>query len=64
MGAVPLIDLEPWFRGGAADRAAVARRVDEALQDSGFLLITGHGVDPGLRAETRRLAREFFGSLQ
>ncbi|MGC7094867.1 isopenicillin N synthase family dioxygenase [Amycolatopsis lurida] len=60
MGAVPLIDLRPWFHGDAGDRAAVARRVDDALQDSGFLLITGHGVAPELRAETRRLAREFF----
>jgi isopenicillin N synthase-like dioxygenase len=57
---VPLVDLEPWFHGSPADRAAVAARIDRALQDSGFLLITGHGVAPELRARTRARAREFF----
>ena len=57
---VPLIDLTPWFRGDAADRADVARQVDQALRTSGFLLITGHGVPPGVRARTRAVAREFF----
>jgi isopenicillin N synthase-like dioxygenase len=57
---VPLIDLEPWFHGSATDRAAVAASIDRALQDSGFLLITGHGVPASLRAETRIQARKFF----
>jgi isopenicillin N synthase-like dioxygenase len=34
--------------------------VDAALQKAGFLLVTGHGVDPGLRAEVRAAARRFF----
>lgn len=58
---VPLIDLEPWFHGTATGRAAVADQVDRALQDSGFLLVTGHGVDSSLRTDTRRQARRFFG---
>ncbi len=57
---VPVIDLAPWFGGDAGDRAAVARQVDEALRTSGFLLITGHQVPAGLRAEARAVAREFF----
>ncbi|MET0132809.1 MAG: 2-oxoglutarate and iron-dependent oxygenase domain-containing protein [Kibdelosporangium sp.] len=57
---VPLIDLAPWFHGSTTDRAAVAAEVDRALQDSGFLLITGHGVPASLRADTRARAREFF----
>jgi isopenicillin N synthase-like dioxygenase len=57
---VPLVDLEPWFHGSPADRAAVAAQIDHALQDSGFLLITGHGVAASLRADTRARAREFF----
>jgi isopenicillin N synthase-like dioxygenase len=57
---VPLIDLTDWFDGAAADRAAVARQVDEALRASGFLLITGHRVPAELRAQTRSVAREFF----
>lgn len=58
--AVPLIDLTPWFHGGPRERAGVAAKVDEALRDSGFLLITGHGVPDELRARTRELSRRFF----
>ncbi|MEV6108149.1 2-oxoglutarate and iron-dependent oxygenase domain-containing protein [Streptomyces sp. NPDC051940] len=57
---VPTIDLGPWFSGDAAARGRVAARVDEALQSAGFLLVTGHGVDPALRSGIRSAAREFF----
>ncbi|WP_372478110.1 isopenicillin N synthase family dioxygenase [Streptomyces barringtoniae] len=57
---VPTIDLRPWLAGGEEARAALARTVDQALQTAGFLLVTGHGVEPELRAAIRRAAREFF----
>ncbi|WP_086824420.1 isopenicillin N synthase family oxygenase [Allokutzneria sp. NRRL B-24872] len=57
---VPSIDLEPWFHGSASDRRAVASTVDSALRESGFLLVTGHGVPTELRASVRASAREFF----
>ncbi|MGX1132341.1 isopenicillin N synthase-like dioxygenase [Streptomyces glaucescens] len=57
---IPAIDLRPWLDGGPDDRARTARTVDEALRRAGFLLVTGHGVDPGLRARIRAAAREFF----
>ncbi|MEV6931639.1 2-oxoglutarate and iron-dependent oxygenase domain-containing protein [Dactylosporangium sp. NPDC051485] len=60
MTAIPLVDLEPWFSGDAADRAAVAAEIDRALQVSGFLLVTGHGVPADLRERTRAAARRFF----
>ena len=52
----PIIDLTPWFTGGADGQRAVAATVDEALRTSGFLLITGHGVPDEVRAaaETHR----------
>jgi isopenicillin N synthase-like dioxygenase len=59
-GHVPVIDLTAWFSGDAAARAAVARQVDEALQTSGFLLITGHGIPARVRAQARAAARDFF----
>ncbi|MYV53559.1 isopenicillin N synthase family oxygenase [Streptomyces sp. SID3212] len=57
---VPTVDLGPWRSGDPAARAALAATVDEALRRAGFLLVTGHGVDPALRARIRAAAREFF----
>jgi len=57
---IPTVDLRPWLSGDADTRAAIARTVDEALQTAGFLLVTGHGVDPALRAGVREAARAFF----
>src|SRR3954453_16102995 len=58
--SVPLVDLSPWFAGTSEGRAEVAGRIDRALRESGFLLVTGHGVPDDLRRRTRELAREFF----
>jgi isopenicillin N synthase-like dioxygenase len=58
--SVPVIDLEPWFTGDEQAREAVAAQVDQALQTSGFFLVTGHGVPDELRAEVRAQARAFF----
>jgi len=38
------VDLEPFRLGDGADRAAVAVEIDRACRDSGFLLVSGHGV--------------------
>jgi isopenicillin N synthase-like dioxygenase len=47
---IPTVDL----------RSPDAAAVDEALQKAGFLLVTGHGVNPELRAELRAAAHRFF----
>jgi isopenicillin N synthase-like dioxygenase len=57
---IPTVDLGPWLSGDPAARAAVARSVDDALRTAGFLLVTGHGVDPELRRRLRDAARAFF----
>jgi isopenicillin N synthase-like dioxygenase len=57
---VPSIDLRPWLHGDHQDRRRLAERVDDALRTAGFLLITGHGVDPAVRGRVRAHAREFF----
>ena len=59
MNAIPTIDLRTWHAGGP-EAAALATQIDVALQRAGFLLVTGHGVDAGLRAEVRAAARRFF----
>lgn len=57
---IPVIDLGPWLAGDPQTRARTAATVDAALRTAGFLLVTGHGVDPELRREIRSLARRFF----
>jgi len=57
---VPIIDIAPYRHGGAADKQAVARAVDRACRDIGFLVITGHGVDPALIAKMREVSHAFF----
>src|SRR5881409_1102367 len=57
---IPTVDLRPWLDGDGQARAGIARTVDEALQTAGFLLVTGHGVDPALRSAIREAARAFF----
>ena len=47
---IPTVDL----------RRPDAAAIDLALQRAGFLLVSGHGVDPGLRDEVRTAARAFF----
>jgi len=51
--SLPTIDL-------GRDPADQLPAVDRALRQAGFLLVTGHGVSPGLRAEIRKSARAFF----
>ena len=53
---IPTIDLAAWRSGDAG----VGPAVDAALQQAGFLLVTGHGVDDALRTEVRAAARAFF----
>lgn len=58
---VPLIDIGPFISGDAAARADVARQVAEACEGIGFMMVTGHGIDPGLIADFYRVSYEFFG---
>lgn len=58
--AIPLVDLSLWREGSDDARAALAATVDRALIDSGFLMVSGHGVAADLRAQIRDAVREFF----
>ena len=57
---VPVIDIAPYLRGDPAGKQAVAQKVGQACRDIGFLIISGHGVDPELIARTDALSRAFF----
>lgn len=60
MAAVPVIDIAAFAEGDAATQARVRRQVDQACRDTGFLIVTGHGVSPGLLDTVRGIAAEFF----
>lgn len=60
MSRVPLVDIDPFLNGSDADRDAVARRVDAACRDSGFLMVTGHGVPVELMARYEKHLTDFF----
>jgi isopenicillin N synthase-like dioxygenase len=51
---VPLLDLS------ATPAAALARQVDAALRDCGFLALVGHGVPHALRQDAFDASRRFF----
>ena len=54
------IDLAPFRSGDAADRARVVDAFDRAGRDSGFILLTGHGVDPVLVDDAFDAWQAFF----
>ena len=54
------VDLTPWFAGDADDRRRVARLVDEACSTSGFLSVTGHGIDEGLIERMLEVTTAYF----
>lgn len=60
LAPVPLIDVAP-FRGGSTHaRSDVARQVSTALQEIGFMMISGHGVDQSLIDDLYEVSYEFF----
>ena len=60
---LPVIDVAPLL-GGAPDHdpavADVAAAIDRACRDTGFFLVTGHGVDLARLADLDRATRAFF----
>jgi isopenicillin N synthase-like dioxygenase len=57
---IPLLDIAAWRDGSEGQRARLAARMDQALRQSGFLLIENHGVPAGLRDRLRTEASRFF----
>lgn len=53
-------DLRLLASDDPAERAHGVRSLGESLEDTGFAILTGHGVAPGLYEEAHRRAGEFF----
>ncbi len=58
--SIPVIDLSPYLDGGASGKQQVARAVDRACRDLGFLTVTGHGVPKAFIEAVYADAKAFF----
>lgn len=59
---IRVFDIGRYRRGDAEARAAFAREFAGAVQDIGFSILTGHGVDPALYARLEQRVEELFSS--
>ena len=59
-GSVVPVDLSDWFGGTEQDKDRIAAEVDRACAGSGFLAITGHGVDRSLMDGVLDTLQRFF----
>jgi isopenicillin N synthase-like dioxygenase len=57
--AVPVVDIGGWAAGDA-ERRRIAAAFGEALERTGFVAITGHGVSETLAQQTYSGAKAFF----
>ena len=60
--AIPVVDITGFADGAQDHRARIARQVDRAARDIGFMQITGHGI-PVLAADGLTEAMDGFFSL-
>ena len=58
--SLPIVDISALSSPDPAARAAVGRAIRAACLDKGFMYVTGHGIDEGLRAAVLDQARAFF----
>jgi isopenicillin N synthase-like dioxygenase len=58
--AVPIIDISPFHEGSDKGRLSVARQVDQACRDIGFLVVLGHGLEKTVIDDAFREAYAFF----
>ena len=45
---IPVIDLTSFPRGDRATRVRVAKKLGSAAETLGFVVISGHGIDPAI----------------
>jgi isopenicillin N synthase-like dioxygenase len=57
---VPVIDISGFKGGSESARTRIASAVASALEETGFFVIKGHGVDPQVVPDLRALAWQFF----
>ena len=58
--SVPLINIEPFLKGDEKARGTVAKSVDHACREIGFLIVEGHGISPKLVEDMYRMSHDYF----
>jgi len=53
-------DMSEFFEGGEEGKKAFAQKLGAALEEIGFAVLTGHGVDPRLYAEAEEKVADLF----
>jgi isopenicillin N synthase-like dioxygenase len=56
------LDFEPFLSGDSADKARFAKAFAGALEEIGFAVLVGHGVDPTLYDEVHETTLDLFTS--
>ncbi|MEN0076412.1 MAG: 2-oxoglutarate and iron-dependent oxygenase domain-containing protein [Paracraurococcus sp.] len=59
-GRIPVLDIAPALAGEPGAAAALAGRIARSCEDTGFLVLAGHGIDPALPAGCFEAAARFF----
>jgi isopenicillin N synthase-like dioxygenase len=57
---IKTVDLTPFFQGGDREKRQVAQDMGSAMAEIGFVIITGHGVNPDLYDEAEEKVVDFF----
>lgn len=60
---VPTCDLGRFLHGDAGERAAFASELGRAMEEIGFAILVGHGVDPTLFEHAEEWTEAFFASI-
>lgn len=58
--AIPILDISKFDNGNGADSRAIARKVSQACEEIGFLVIEGHGVPDSVISTLDNCSRRFF----
>src|SRR4029077_5376923 len=63
-GRIPVLDIGPYLAGDAGAVAPLARAIARTCEDTGFLVISNHGVAPRFVEDTFAVAAQFFAWLE
>lgn len=59
-GRIPVLDIAPTLAGAPGAAEDLAARIARTCEDTGFLVLAGHGIDPGLPEACFEAAARFF----